>query len=157
MEGLDRTLRQNAKIPTRALSPLDSDLWPTQLRFISRCEQPRISQPPSDSLLTVTDTRSLQPTPLQLRICLTSIIDISDRPHALSASTLPMDSTQPVQSPVSTSRATATIDGVETQVVAQSFEDKVLVIVTQVGKVGQLVRTAVPFNPCELKADSRPP
>jgi hypothetical protein len=32
------------------------------------------------------------------------------------------------------------IDDVETQVVAQAFEDRVLVIVTQVGKVGQLVR-----------------
>jgi hypothetical protein len=44
------------------------------------------------------------------------------------------------QAPIPTRRTTVMIDDVETQVVAQAFEDRVLVIVTQVGKVGQLVR-----------------
>lgn len=52
----------------------------------------------------------------------------------------PSSSQAALQAPISTRQTTVEIDGVDTQVVAQAFEDRVLVIVTQVGKVGQLVR-----------------
>jgi len=47
----------------------------------------------------------------------------------------------PPPPPVSTYKLRRAVGGVETELVVQTFDDRVLVIVTQNGKVGCLVRT----------------
>lgn len=62
---------------------------------------------------------------------------------ASSTSTVPNPSTRQSRSAIATRQTSATVDGIQTEVVLQSFQDKLVVLVTQTSKLGSLVRSQI--------------
>ncbi|CDZ98498.1 Uncharacterized conserved protein [Phaffia rhodozyma] len=55
-----------------------------------------------------------------------------------------MASTQAVPSPIRTRQASVVIQGLATEIVVEAFMDRVLILVTQLGKIGSLTQASLP-------------